>query len=413
MENNFYIRKITPESAEKVIQDIGFDESYIRQALSKYKFNLYKIHDLTCPQSSIIKQLALSIGADAAIHREVLTCKVDKTDILIGCTDSQLKTLCEKLKKQPFKLAKLSENLLEILNKTPKQIKIREKTFDWSQKTYIMGILNVTPDSFSDGGKFNTPEKAFEQAKILIQSGADIIDIGGETTKPFSKEVSPDEELKRVLPIIKKIREFDKNIPISIDTRHSLMAKEAIKAGADIINDVSGFDWDSNMITVASELQAPVVIMHSYSNMITVASELQAPVVIMHSLSSPETMQIDPAYEKNIIDAIYESLSDKVQKAISSGIKPENIIIDPGIGFGKTLEHNIEIIKRINEFKTLGCALLVGVSRKSLINLPAEEKEEANIALNSYLASQGVNIIRVHDTEKHFKAFKVLDRVLY
>ena len=393
MENNFYIRKITPESAEKVIQDIGFDESYIRQALSKYKFNLYKIHDLTCPQSSIIKQLALSIGADAAIHREVLTCKVDKTDILIGCTDSQLKTLCEKLKKQPFKLAKLSENLLEILNKTPKQIKIREKTFDWSQKTYIMGILNVTPDSFSDGGKFNTPEKAFEQAKILIQSGADIIDIGGETTKPFSKEVSPDEELKRVLPIIKKIREFDKNIPISIDTRHSLMAKEAIKAGADIINDVSGFDWDSNMITVASELQAPVV--------------------IMHSLSSPETMQIDPAYEKNIIDAIYKSLSDKVQKAISSGIKPENIIIDPGIGFGKTLEHNIEIIKRINEFKTLGCALLVGVSRKSLINLPAEEKEEANIALNSYLASQGVNIIRVHDTEKHFKAFKVLDRVLY
>ena len=393
MENNFYIRKITPESAEKVIQDIGFDESYIRHALSKYRFNLYKIHDLTCPQASIIKQLALSIGADAAIHREVLICKVDKTDILIGCTDSQLKILCEKLKKQPFKLAKLSENLLEILNKTPKQIKIREKTFDWSQKTYIMGILNVTPDSFSDGGKFNTPEKAFEQTKFLIQSGADIIDIGGETTKPFSKEVPPDEELKRILPVIEKIREFDKNIPISIDTRHSLVAKEAIKAGADIINDVSGFDWDSKMIDVASELQVPVI--------------------IMHSKSSPETMQIDPVYEKNIIDAIYEGLSDKVQKAISSGIKPENIIIDPGIGFGKTLEHNIEIIKRIKEFKSLGCALLVGVSRKSLINLPAEEKEEANIAINSYLASQGVNIIRVHDVEKHFRAFKILDRVLY
>jgi len=393
MENNFYIRKITPESAEKVIQDIGFDESYIRHALSKYRFNLYKIHDLTCPQASIIKQLALSIGADAAIHREVLICKVDKTDILIGCTDSQLKILCEKLKKQPFKLANLSENLIDLLNKTPQSLKIREKTFDWSQKTYIMGILNVTPDSFSDGGKFNTPEKAFEQTKFLIQSGADIIDIGGETTKPFSKEVPPDEELKRILPVIEKIREFDKNIPISIDTRHSLVAKEAIKAGADIINDVSGFDWDSKMIDVASELQVPVI--------------------IMHSKSSPETMQIDPVYEKNIIDAIYEGLSDKVQKAISSGIKPENIIIDPGIGFGKTLEHNIEIIKRIKEFKSLGCALLVGVSRKSLINLPAEEKEEANIAINSYLASQGVNIIRVHDVEKHFRAFKILDRVLY
>lgn len=396
MGKELYIRKITPESAEKVIQEIGFDKSYLKQALSKYKFNLYKIPNLTCPQASIIKQIALSIGADAAIHREVLVCKIDKSDILIGCTDSQLKILCEKLKKQPFKLSDLSKNLIEVLNKTPQSIKIREKTFDWYRKTYIMGILNVTPDSFSDGGKFDTPEKAFEQAKILIQSGADIIDIGGESTKPFSKEVFPDEELKRVLPVIQKIREFDKNIPISIDTRHSLVAKEAIKAGADIINDVSGFDWDSKMIEVASDLQVPVI--------------------IMHSKSSPEKMQINPTYEKNIIDEIYESLSNKVQKAVSSGIKPENIIIDPGIGFGKTLEHNLEIIKRISEFKSLGDALLVGVSRKSVISnileVSAEEKDDASLALNSYLASQGVNIIRVHDVEKHFKAFKVLDRVL-
>ena len=398
MEKNYYIRKITPESAEKVIQDIGFDKSYLKQALSKYKFNLYKIQDLTCPQASIIKQIALSIGADAAIHREVLTCKIDKTDILISCTDSQLKLLSEKLKKQPFGLAKLAGNLSELLNKIPLPIKIRGKTFDWTQKTYIMGILNVTPDSFSDGGKFNTPEKAFEQAKYLIQSGADIIDIGGESTKPFSKEVNQDEELNRILPVIEKIREFDENIAISIDTRHSLVAKEAIKAGADIINDVSGFDWDLNMIDVASELQVPVVIMHSKPN--------------------PETMQINPTYEKNIIDAIYESLSNKVMKAVSSGIKPENIIIDPGLGFGKTLEHNIEIIKRIKEFKSLGCALLVGVSRKSMItnilkSSSSEETEEANISLNAYMASQGANIIRVHDTGKHFKAFKVLDKILY
>lgn len=398
MEKNYYIRKITPESAEKVIQEIGFDKSYLKQALSKYKFNLYKIQDLTCPQASIIKQLALYIGADAAIHREVLTCKIDKTDILISCTDSQLKLLSEKLKKQPFGLAKLAGNLSELLNKIPHPIKIRGKVFDWTQKTYIMGILNVTPDSFSDGGKFNTPEKAFEQAKYLIQSGADIIDIGGESTKPFSGEVNQDEELNRILPVLEKIRKFDENIAISIDTRHSIVAKEAIKAGADIINDVSGFDWDLNMIAVASELQVPVVIMHSKQN--------------------PETMQINPTYEKNIIDAIYESLSNKVMKAVSSGIKPENIIIDPGIGFGKTLEHNIEIIKRVKEFKSLGCALLVGVSRKSMItnilkSSSSEETEEANISLNAYMASQGANIIRVHDTGKHFKAFKVLDRILY
>lgn len=397
MEKNFYIRKITPESAEKVIQEIGFDKSYIKQALSKYNFNLYKIHNLSCQQAAIIKQLALSTGADAAVHREVITCKVDKTDVLIGCTDAQLKILCEKLKKQPFKLAVLSEQLIKIANIFPQPLKIREKVFNWSEKTYLMGILNVTPDSFSDGGKFNTLEKAFEQAKFMIENGVDIIDIGGESTRPFSKEVPPDEELKRVLPVIQKIREFDKNILLSIDTRHSQVAKEAVKAGVDIINDVSGFDWDANMINIAAELQVPVIIMHSKSN--------------------PEDMQVNPSYEENIIDAICKNLSDKASKALSAGIKPENIIIDPGIGFGKTLEHNLEIIKRISEFKSPGFPLLVGVSRKSVIanilNPPPEKREEANIALNSYLASQGVNIIRIHDVEKHNRAFKVLDRILY
>lgn len=397
MENNFYIRKILPEHAETVIQNIGFDKSYIKNALSKYKFNLFKIHNLTCPQATVIKQLSLSIGADAAIHRDVITCKIDKTDILIGCTDSQLKFLCEKLKKQPFKLAKLSEYLIQFLNKTPQELKIREKTFEWTKKTYIMGILNITPDSFSDGGNFNSPQKAFEQAKIMIKAGADIIDIGGESTRPFAKEVSPEEELKRVIPVIQKIRESNKNIIISIDTRNSLVALEAIKTGADIINDVSGLEWDVKMVKIVSELQVPVVIMHSQSN--------------------PETMQINPTYEKNIIDEIYENLSNKIKNAISYGIKLKNIIIDPGIGFGKTLEHNIEIIKRINEFKYLGCPLLVGVSRKSvisnLLNPSIEEREEANISVNSYLVSQGVNIIRVNNVEKHYKAFKVLDRILY
>ena len=397
MENNFYIRKIIPESAKSVIHEVGFDKSYVNQALSKYKFGLYKIHNLSCQQASIIKQLALAIGADAAIHREVITCKVEQTDILLGCTDKQLFALCEKLKKQPFKLSLLAENLIETYNKRPPILKIRKKVFNWEEKTYLMGILNVTPDSFSDGGMFDTPEKAVNQAKILIQAGADIIDIGGESTRPFSKEVLPYEELTRVLPVIEKIREFDDNIPISIDTRHSQVAREAVKAGADIINDISGLDWDLNMLDTVVELQVPIV--------------------IMHSLVSPETMQINPIYEKNIIDAIYETLAQKTEKAVKAGIKLENIIIDPGIGFGKTLEHNLEIIKRINEFKSLGFPLLVGISRKSVIakilNLPPEEREEANIALDSYLATNGANILRVHNIEKHYRAFKVLDRVLH
>ena len=397
MENSFLIRKINPENAKQVIKEIGFDKAYINQALCKYKFGLYKIHNLSCQQATIIKQLALSIGADAAVHREVITCKVEKTDALLGCTDKQLQILCKKLKKQPFKLSLLAESLENLCCKELPSLKIREKIFNWEEKTYLMGILNVTPDSFSDGGAFDTPEKAFEQAKAMILSGVDIIDIGGESTRPFSKEVAPNEELKRVIPVIQKIRKFNEDIPISIDTRHAQVAREAIKAGADIINDVSGFDRDLNMIDTVAELQVPVI--------------------IMHSKSSPETMQVNPVYEKNIIDTICENLASKTERAINSGIKPENIIIDPGIGFGKTIEHNLEIIKRINEFKSLGFPVLIGVSRKSvianIINLPPEEREEANIALNSYLAINGANILRIHDVEKHVRAFKALDRVLY
>ena len=379
--NNFYIREISPENAKKVIKNIGFDESYIKIGLKKYKFKLCKICNLSCPQATIIKQLALSVGADAALHREVITCKIEKTDLLIGSTISQLEIICQKLKTQPFKLQKVSEELLSILNKEPPPVTIRKKEFNWAKKTYIMGILNVTPDSFSDGGKYLNPQKALDHAKEMIESGADIIDIGGESTRPFSEELSPDEELKRVIPVIKNIRNFDDSIPLSIDTRHSRVAKEAVKCGVDIINDISGMEWDKKMAAIAAQTGIPIV--------------------IMHSLSSPETMQIDPVYNENVVDFIYKDLFRKTQKALEVGIKQENIIIDPGIGFGKTLEHNIELIKRIEEFKSLGYPVLIGISRKSVIsqvlNLPAEEREEANIALNSYAASKGVNIIRVHE----------------
>ncbi|MDD3012580.1 MAG: dihydropteroate synthase [Candidatus Gastranaerophilales bacterium] len=396
MSEKFYIRKITDNNAEQVIKDIGFDKNYINKAILKYNYILLKIHNLTCPQASILKQLALSVGADVAVHREVITCKTDKTDVLLECTHSQLKILCEKLKFQPFKLSKLSSLLLDQIIKKPASMKIRDTVFDWNKKTYIMGILNITPDSFSDGGKFIDPDNALKQAEKLIEDGADIIDIGGESTRPFSMEVSPEEEIERVIPVIKKIRELNSSIPISIDTRHAIVAKQAIENGADIINDVSGLKWDLEMGKVAAEFNVPVIIMHSISN--------------------PEDMQINPEYSENIIDALSKDLYDITQKATEVGIKPENIIIDPGIGFGKTLEHNLEIIRRINEFKSLGFPVLVGVSRKSVIanilNLPPEEREEANIALGSYLASNGADIIRVHDVKKHFKAFKVLDSVI-
>lgn len=396
--NEFYIREISAESAETVIKNLGFDRSYIKTALKKYKFKLYKICNLSCPQATIIKQLALSVGADAALHREVITCKTEKSDVLIASTVSQLETICQKLKHQPFSLPEISGQLqAHLAMKFPISLSIRGNLFNWTDKPYIMGILNVTPDSFSDGGKYSTPEKALEQAKKMIEAGTDIIDIGGESTRPFSKEVNPDEELQRVIPVIRKIREFNDSIPLSIDTRHSKVAREAVNAGADIINDISGLAWDKNMVNIVVETGVPVI--------------------IMHSISSPETMQVNPVYEENIIDSVYKDLYKKIQYALNSGIKAENIIIDPGIGFGKTFEHNVELINRAEEFKSLGFPVLIGVSRKSVIShvldVPPEEREEANIALNSVLISKGTNIIRVHDVYKHYKALKVLNKVLF
>lgn len=396
MLNNFYVRKITPEFSSKVMEKVGFDKCYISKAILKYDFNLIKVDNLTSPQANIIKQLALSIGADAAVHRDVITCKIDKSNIMIGCTSAQLMLISEKLKKQSFKLSELSDMLLYQLSNKPTPLKIRNKIFNWSEKTFIMGILNITPDSFSDGGKYFDEKSSKTQILKMLNAKVDIIDIGGESTKPYSSPVSADEQLSRILLVINQIRELDNQIPISIDTRSSIVAKEAINCGADMINDVSGFDFDEEMCSTAASLNVPVI--------------------LMHSKGTPETMQDNPEYEENITDAVYMSLLAKVQYAASKGISKQNIIIDPGIGFGKTQEHNLELIKRAEEFKSIGVALLVGVSRKSVIsnvlNVSPLQRDDATLALNSYLATKGVNILRVHNVESHTLAFKVLDNII-
>jgi dihydropteroate synthase len=397
MNNIHYIRQISHQSAESVISEIGFDRGYIKNALKKYDFKLIKICNLTSVQANIIKQTALSAGSDAAVHREVITCNVKNSDLLLAGSISEIENICLKLKNQQFGLSKISDEILEIL--FPKKIlplKIRGKNFLWGKKTYIMGILNITPDSFSDGGIYMDTEIAVLKALEMINSGADIIDVGGESTRPFSLEVPPEEQIKRVIPVIEKIRDLNPDIPMSIDTRHSKTAKCALENGADIINDVSGLQWDEKMVTIASEFNVPII--------------------ITHSQGSPETMQITPFYSENVIDAVYKELYKITNKALNCGIRQENIIIDPGIGFGKTLEHNIELIKRIGEFKSLSFPILMGISRKSVISklidaLP-DEREEANISLGTYSAVNGADILRVHDVKSHYKAFKVLDSII-
>lgn len=269
---------------------------------------------------------------------------------------------------------------------------------DWclnpKRETLVMGIVNVTPDSFSDGGKFFSPEVAISHASKLITQGADIIDIGGESTRPGAEQVSESEELKRVIPVIEKIRTDNPTILISIDTTKASVAKHAIEAGADIINDVSGFSFDNNMIGIVESFNIPVVIMHMKGN--------------------PQNMQLNPKY-KDIVNEILDFFKMKIKIAIQSGINRSMIILDPGIGFGKTVEHNFELLSRLNEFNVLELPIMIGPSRKSFIgitlDLPPEDRVEGTAAAVSAGVMNGASIVRVHDVKSMKRVVRIIEKV--
>lgn len=244
----------------------------------------------------------------------------------------------------------------------------------------IMGIVNVTPDSFSDGGNYNNLNSAVDHSLKLIDEGADIIDIGGESTRPGSNSVSLDEELERTIPVVKKIRSLNKTIIISIDTTKSEVAKQALDNGVDIINDISGLTFDSQMINVAKEFDAGLVIMHIQGN--------------------PKTMQNNPSYI-NVVDEVKQFLISQSNKAIENGI--DKIIIDPGIGFGKTAEDNFKLIKNISEFSKLNYPVMIGLSRKSLIgeslDLDVNERDTATVIMETISVLNSARIIRTHNVK--------------
>lgn len=378
--HDFLVKKLSNTNIEQELINIGFDKTYTHTAKDKFEYINFKIFNLTPAQANIIKQTAISVGADCGTHREVITGKIENSNCILGGSLSQIKKISEKLQRQPFGLKSLGEILEE---KT--KIKLPEKT-------QLMGVLNVTTNSLSDGGDFYDFDKSIEHLKQLIDDGADIIDIGAESTKPYSKPVSSNDQLKKLEPILNYIKTQNIKIPISIDTRSSVVAKRCIELGADIINDVSGFDFDNNMVNV-------------------LAQNPNTKIVIQHSQGSPEIMQNNPTYS-NLMDEIYTILKNKVDFAINNGIKFENIIIDPGIGFGKTKEDNFEILRRWKELKTIGCPVLIGISRKSLLDMPQatnEEKDIYTLALDSILMNENIDIIRVHNVKMHKKISSILN----
>lgn len=286
-------------------------------------------------------------------------------------------------------------------------LQIGSFTFDWGSRTYVMGILNVTPDSFSGDGiiaKGDVVRSAVEQARDFIFYGADILDVGGESTRPGSEPVNADEEMGRVIPVIEELRKNFPQVLVSIDTCKAKVADAAIRAGANIINDVWGFRADSEMAAVAAKQKAPVILMHNRSN--------PASVEVREKLGGT---YLGAEYQ-DLIEDVKRELMDSVEIAVKAGVEERRIMLDPGIGFGKKREHNLELINRLAEIRSMGYPILLGPSRKSFIgftlDLPPDQRVEGTAATVAVGIARGADIIRVHDVREMVRVAKMTDAIV-
>ena len=266
-------------------------------------------------------------------------------------------------------------------------------TLDLSRRTHVMGVINVTPDSFSDGGQFFEKERAVEQALQLASDGADLIDIGGESTRPYSKGISADEEMSRVIPVIEALKK-ELGVPISIDTLKAQVAREALRWGASMVNDISALRSDPEMASVVAETGVPVI--------------------LMHMKGTPADMQVNPTYD-DVAAEIIGFLRKAMEQAVSRGVRRDRIIVDPGIGFGKTSDHNLEIIRGLGRFQCLEAPILVGSSRKAFIGRILEkkvhERDTGTMATVAAAVMNGAHLVRVHNVKQAVETVKVIDAI--
>jgi dihydropteroate synthase len=333
-------------------------------------------------QAQYLKEELLSLGGECAISG-LNDQDEESLDVLMLGTLAQFKRLTEKLAAQPYGLEPLANGVREALSIG---VESENRGYPWEEGTAVMGILNVTPDSFHDGGEFNREEAAVRRAEEMVEEGADIIDVGGESTRPGAEPVSIEDECERVVPVIERISGFD--ALIAVDTRKAAVARATLAAGADIINDVSG-------------LADPA--------MRFVAAEHDCPLVVMHSIATPVDPDSTPEYDDVVEDTIRE-LRDRVLLAEKAGLDREKIIVDPGIGFGKSRRENFEILGRLGEFRALDCPILFGHSHKSMFDLVGSEAGErlsATVAASAMATERGADIVRVHDVAESVAAVGV------
>lgn len=381
------------------MHDIGVAPEGVSIMAPKGVFRVIRLERVPLRAAILIKEEMLSKGGEAAVSDRVASLSTDTTDVLLMGTVRALRRAAEGLSRQPFGLRDIAREIREALDaaESPggrRTLKLREHTLELGKKTYIMGIVNVTPDSFSDGGQHATVQAAVDHARRLVDEGADIIDIGGESTRPGAQSVPVEEELERVIPVVERLAPGIP-VPISVDTYKAEVAEAALASGAHMINDISALRLDTRLGEVVARAGVPVVLMH------------------MKGL--PRDMQENPHYD-SVIGEILGFLRDAVARAESCGIPREKIIIDPGIGFGKTVAHNLEILKRLGEFRSLGLPILVGTSRKSLIgkvlNLPVDQRLEGTAATVALAIASGADIVRVHDVRYMARVARMADAIV-
>jgi len=383
------------EEAARQIEAVGVDPTGIELMRGKtLHFNL-KVEGIDPRTANILKQEMLSLGGDVALDGRGLDCSAQSTDGLLMGSRKQFEKLIQKLDSYPH-LRQIGQTLRDTFQNIFKShftLRCRRRTFHLGERTLLMGVLNITPDSFSDGGLFFDKTKAIAHGLKMVEEGADIIDIGGESTRPGSKPLGLEEELRRVLPVIEALSK-ETDVPISIDTYKSEVARRAIEAGAEIINDISGLHFDPELARVAAKENTPVV--------------------LMHIRGTPETMQKDVHYG-SLFSEIIAYLNEGIRRVESAGVAPEQIVVDPGIGFGKTLEDNLLLIKHLSEFRILGKPILLGTSRKSFIGkiLDAQPDQRLEGTLSSIAIGvlNGAHIIRSHDVLQAKRAIAVADAI--
>ena len=394
--NQFNVRTVVLNNVKEAE---AFMENYIRcdakgTVMMGRKLGKMAIvaENLRPPACSILKQTMLSLGVEAAVHRNVLVQKVEHSSVLLMGTLAQMKRLVKKIKPQDFGLAILSDELNEVLEapkpRSKRVMPYRGGELEFGKKTLIMGILNCTPDSFSDGGQWFDTQKAIDHALEMEENGADIIDIGGESTRPGSAEVTAEEEMKRVLPVIEGLQ-GKLSIPISIDSYKAVTAEKALEAGAHIINDVWGFQRDKEMADVAAKFQCPSIVMHN---------------------------KVEAVYN-DLMSELMAFLRKSIDLGVSAGLPKSQIIVDPGFGFGfgKTMEHNLTLTAKLRELSATGCPILMGASRKTTLGLildaPPDQRLEGDSAITAMSILNGADMVRVHDVREMANVAKVADAV--